>query len=472
MGGNGADRRPGLLREAPRFRYLWLSRTISATGVGASRVALVLLATPAGPGAVSLVLLASTLPQLLGPVAGAIADRVDQRRLLAGCETGQGMIFAVIAITRPAVPLLLPLVAAAGLGATLFSPAGKSSVPRLVPADRLPRANALIGAAFNLQILAGPAVGGLLVGLAGPSAAFGATAGSFFASALLLSRLGPLPPAMAGLAGAEPTGAEPTGAESSAAEAAGHEAAGHEAAGHEAAGQAAPGGPMAGSLMSQTWAGLRYVGRSPVPRALVLATVLFVSFASMDNVALVFLVERSLRGSPVEYGLTVAAYGAGMLGASLALAILAERRTARFWLTAGFATGTVGTIGTGLAASIGLAALAQAVAGAGNTADLVGTDTLIQQVVPRPLLGRVFGAVATAAQAGAGIAYAAAGPVVALTGPRITFFIAGAGMLAGLLVLMPALRAASGRAVDRAAPRGADPAARPGGPAVIRSARA
>lgn len=421
MGRHQAERRPGLLREARRFRFLWLSRTISATGIGVSRVALVLLASPAGAGAVSLVLLASTLPQLLGPVAGAVADRVDQRRLLAGCECGQGLIFALIAVFRPPVPLLLPLVATAGLAATLFSPAGKSSVPRLVPADRLPRANALLGAAFNLQVMAGPVIGGLLVGLAGPAAAFGVTAGSFFGSALLLTRLGRLPPV-------------------------------------------ASGAGFAG-LMTETWAGLRYVARSAVPRALVLATVLFVSFASMDNVALVFLVERSLRGRPAGYGIVVAAYGTGMLGASLALAVLAERRTPRFWLAAGFATGAAGTVGTGLAGSIGLAAAAQAVAGAGNTADLVGNDTLIQQLVPPAMLGRVFGALATAAQAGAGIAYAAAAPVVALAGPRITFLIAGAGMVAGLLVLVPALRAASQRPGPDVTPPGTDPVSRPGGPA-------
>ena len=265
-----------------------------------------------------------------------------------------------------------------------------------MPADRLPRANALLGAAFNLQVMAGPVIGGLLVGLAGPSAAFGATAGSFLISALLLTRLGLLPPVAAG------------------------------AGGDLAAGPGAPGRAGFAGLMAQTRAGLSYVARSAVPRALVLATVLFVSFASMDNVALVFLVARSLRGSPGEYGIAVAAYGAGMLGASLGLAVLAERRTPRFWLAAGFATGAAGTIGTGLAGSIAMAAAAQAVAGAGNTADLVGNDTLLQQVVPPAMLGRVFGALATAAQAGAGIAYAAAAPVVALTSPRITFLIAGA----------------------------------------------
>jgi hypothetical protein len=54
-------RPPGLLRAAPAFRYLWLSRSISATGTGVSRVALVLLVAPSGPGLVSVVLLATAL---------------------------------------------------------------------------------------------------------------------------------------------------------------------------------------------------------------------------------------------------------------------------------------------------------------------------------------------------------------------------------------------------------------------------
>ena len=388
------QRRPGLLRESPRFRYLWLSRTISATGAGVSRVALVLLVSSSGPGAVSLVLLCSTLPQLLGPLAGAVADRVEQRRLLAGCEAGQGIIYAVVAMAHPTIAALLPLVAMAGLLATLMSPAGKSSVPRLVTADRLPRANALLGLAFNLQIIAGPAIGGVLAGLAGPSAAFAVTAASFAVSALLLTRLGPLPP-------------------------------------HSAD---APGG-----LMAQTWAGLRYAARSPILRALVLGTLVFISFAAIDNVALVFLVQRSLHGSGVEYGLITAAFGAGMAAASLALAAAGGRRPPAQWLIGGVTLGAVGTVATGLAPGVMLASAAQAAAGAGNTADVVGTDTLIQQSVPAHLLGRAFGAVYTAAQAASAIAYAAAGPLVGFTGPRGAFVIAGVGMLAGLAVFAPAL---------------------------------
>ena len=81
----------------------------------------------------------------------------------------------------------------------------------------------------------------------------------------------------------------------------------------------------------------------------------------------------------------------------------------------------------------------QALAGAGNTAELVGTDTLIRQTAPAELLGRAFGAVYASAQLASAIAYSAEGPLVALTGPRATFLVAGAGTLAGLAILGLAL---------------------------------
>ncbi|HVT71357.1 MAG TPA: MFS transporter, partial [Trebonia sp.] len=136
----------------------------------------------------------TALPLLAGPLAGAVADRVDQRRMLAGCEAGQGVLYAIMAATRPPLPVILPLVVAASLLATFGSPAGKSAVRRLVPAGRRAQGNALLGLAVNLQIVAGPAIGGVLAGMTGVSAAFAVNAASFAVSALLLTGLGPLRP--------------------------------------------------------------------------------------------------------------------------------------------------------------------------------------------------------------------------------------------------------------------------------------
>jgi MFS family permease len=387
-----------VLRDLPHFRYLWLSKAISSVGTGAGRIALVLFAASSGPGAVSLVLIGTALPLLAGPLAGAVADRVDQRRMLAGCEAGQGIIYAILAVTRPPLPALLALVILASLLAAFGAPAGKSAVRRLVPAQRRSQANALLSLAMNLQIIAGPAIGGVLAGITGVSVAFGVNAASFAISALLLVGLGPLAPL------------------------------------ERPAQEARPG------LLADTMSGLRYVREDLAVRGLVLGTVIFVTFAAVDNVALVFLVRRALHGPAAEYGIISAAFGVGMVAASLALTVKANRRPAAFWLIGGVIAGAAGTVLTGIAPSAAVACAGQAVAGAGNTADLVGTDTLVQERVPAHMLGRAFGTVYGGAQLASALSYTIAGPLVALTGPRATFVIGGAGTLAGAFVLARALR--------------------------------
>jgi MFS family permease len=171
-----------------------------------------------------------------------------------------------------------------------------------------------------------------------------------------------------------------------------------------------------------------------------------VTFAAVDNVALVFLIKRALHGSGVTYGLVFASFGVGMVAASLALSARAGTRPAAFWLIGGIVAGAAGTVATGLAPTAALACAGQAVAGAGNTADLVGTDTLVQQRVPADLLGRAFGTVYAGAQLASILSSIIAGPLVALAGARTAFVIAGAGALLGLSVLIPAL-----------SPRGAPP---------------
>jgi MFS family permease len=77
----------------------------------------------------------------------------------------------------------------------------------------------------------------------------------------------------------------------------------------------------------------------------------------------------------------------------------------------------------------------QLLAGCGNGAENIGTETLIQRIVPRPMLGRTFGVVTTAAFAGSTLAYAVSGFLLDATSPRAVFLIGGSGVLAVALVL-------------------------------------
>ena len=106
--------RPNPLRTSRSFRRLWLARTISHVGDGIALVALVLLVQETeGTGtAVGVLLLASSLPRFLGPLAGVVADRVEQRTLMVLCDVGNAAIFATIAWSRPSFGVLLALVAA------------------------------------------------------------------------------------------------------------------------------------------------------------------------------------------------------------------------------------------------------------------------------------------------------------------------------------------------------------------------
>jgi MFS family permease len=154
------------------------------------------------------------------------------------------------------------------------------------------------------------------------------------------------------------------------------------------------------------------------------------------RVALVLLVIPS-GSAAVTY--TLLATMAGVLVSPVAGAI-ADRADQRLLLL-------IGETGQGViyAVTAALAGAAQAVAGAGNSADLVGTDTLLQQRVPAVLLGRAFSLVYGADQLAAMVSYGLAGPLVALAGPRAAFVVAGAGALTGLGVLVPGLRDGAGK---------------------------
>lgn len=390
----------GLLGRNRPFRTLWAARTVSVLGDNIAALALVLLVirTEGSGVAVGLLLLVRAAVGLLGPLAGAVVDRTDQRALMLGCELGQAVIVAVIALTLPPFPVLLALFAAASALATLFLPAGRSVLPALVPDEDLPAANVLRGVSSNIGTIAGPALGGVLVASLGVRGALLADVLTFLASAALLRRLPALPP------------------------------------------QAVRGAGQ--GVLRDAVAGLGYVARHPAARAVGLGLFLVVAFAGLDNVAVGFLATEVFGAGAVGLGLLGAVYGVGMVLAPLALLRFGTRVPPASALLLGIGLMGAGALLTGLAPAFALAMAMQGLGGAGNGLENAANDTLVQRTVPRALLGRTFGAVYSGASVGEHVAFAAGGPLVDLIGARGTYVVAGCGTLATLALVWVLLRAA------------------------------
>jgi len=392
------------IRTSRPFRRLFLARLVSHVGDGVALIALVLLVQEErGTGtSVGALLLATAIPRFLGPLAGVVVDRVEQRSLMIACDLGQAATFGAIAWLDPSFPALVGLVALAASLDTLFAPAGRSALPALVRPEQLMRANAWIGMSLNIQVAVGPVLGGLLVTWLGFRGALAANALSFMLSALFLLGLPPL--------------------------------------------RGPSDGEGARGFLAVGVEGLRFAWRNRVIRTLIVALFLGVAFAGLDDVALVFLVRETLGGSALAFGLVTGAYGVGMLLGSLGLSWKGTAAAAGTVFLLGWVASGVGAVLTGIAPLIALAAVGQAIAGVGNAVEVVAMDTLVQQAVPRELLGRVFGLVGTAAPAGHALAFASGGFLVdfftsrGLDGPRIVFLIAGLGVLLVLVPLMLVLR--------------------------------
>lgn len=74
----------------------------------------------------------------------------------------------------------------------------------------------------------------------------------------------------------------------------------------------------------------------------------------------------------------------------------------------------------------------EAVAGAGNAIEIVAMETVVQQRVPRGMIGRVYGFISSATSLGLGVAMGVGGLVVDATSPRFAFAVASVG---GVLVI-------------------------------------
>jgi MFS family permease len=433
-----------LIRTNRGFGALCAARTVSFLGDTLSLVALLLYVadkTGQALAVAALLLVGDVLPALLGPLAGALSDRYDLRRIMIGCELAQVGLTVLLALWLPSLPVLLVLVAARAVAGQAFTPASRTAVGRLVELAALPGANAALGLGTNGAEALGPLLAAVLLPLLGVRGVLLLDAGTFAVSALLLACL----PAL-----------RRAGASSTAADGAG-------------------GGGAAGVLEAKaglgraTRDGLAYLLRARVARAVVLGSVAVVACNSIDDVALVFLNRDVLGGGDSAIAVLLSAVGIGLLagywllgrpalsrlsggtasgtaagaadgGAMAGAMTRAVAGRLAVLMLGGWAVSSAGNLLTGLSWAVAVAFGLQAVRGLGIAAMDVGGTTLLQRTVPAAMQGRVFGAFNGAIVVAAGLSYAGGALLLDATSARATFLIAGGGGLIATVATAVALR--------------------------------
>ena len=170
---------PTPLRLDRDYRLLWTGQAISSTGRLITQVVLpyqvyVLTNDLLAVGFLSIVQLIPILVFSLG--GGAVADSVDRRKLLLITQVAlMACSMALVLLALMPAPPLAALYAVAFISAGLAAvdqPARSSSIPRLVPPERVPAAISLNQAMFNASAIVGPAIGGIVLAASGIAAAY------------------------------------------------------------------------------------------------------------------------------------------------------------------------------------------------------------------------------------------------------------------------------------------------------------
>jgi hypothetical protein len=367
-------------------------------GIFTVTLALETLRVDPHPIGLSYVLAARLLPAVvLVLIGGVIVDRLPRRLVLLVSDLARGAAVAAITVLVAIGPVdlaaLIVMAFVFGMADALFYPASTAITPELIPGDLLVGASALSSTSSRLaQILIGPAVGGLIVGLIGPAWGFGLDAASFVVSAACLVAMAPRP--------------------------------------KPAPSNESPWRDIVGGLAycrSQRWLWVTIVGA---------ALDNFVAFSPL-GVLVPLLVQRSLHGGGVALGLVLAAGGLGGVSASLLLGHRGtpRRKVRHLWL--GWGLSGVGVLGLGFVPDVWLAGGVAFVIYGLDTYGSVLWNPLIQQAVPPAMIGRVSAVDYFFSFALSPLGLVVAGATAQAIGVRSTLIVGGA--ITALTTLIPFL---------------------------------
>lgn len=131
----------------------------------------------------------SSIPLLLAPLGGAIADRFNRRSLMVIFDFTSSalvmLLFCLMRIGNISVFLIGIIMVLLSVVSALYTPAVTASIPLLVESEKLAGANGIVQAVQALSGVAAPVMGGILYGAAGVEVLVILSGIAFFLSAVM-----------------------------------------------------------------------------------------------------------------------------------------------------------------------------------------------------------------------------------------------------------------------------------------------
>ena len=345
-----------------------------------------MISLTAGPIYVALIQTASALPFFIFALpAGTIGDIVDRRKLILYTETWMfAVAVAVAALTltgRISPLLLLILTFALSAGDAFENPSWRSVLPEVVPKDDLQAASALNGIEFNFARAVGPGLAGFIVAAAGAGVAFLLNAASFVGVILVIAlwrrsvHRRTSPPE---------------------------------------------------KIWGGTITGVRYLRYSPAIRNLFIRTGCVIFFATALT-ALLPLVARNVKNSPITFGLLLGCFGLGAVVGAVLMQQARTRWSTEILASTGLATYGFATVAAGTVRLLPALCAATFVGGAAWIVFISLVNVLILNHAADWVRARVLSISTLVIQGAVAAGSAAWGTVAAHWGLRVALVSAGAG---------------------------------------------
>jgi MFS family permease len=342
------------LRRHYNYRLYFFGQVVSISGTWMQSVAQAwfVVQSTHSPLAVGILAVCQFGPYgLFGLFGGAVADRIDQRKVLMGTQSAfmvtAGLLAGLTLSGHATVWEIYVLAGVTGMITVLDTPVRQAFTIQMVGRDELPNAVALNSSLFNASRIVGPAIAGGLIAVAGVGICFLINALSYLAvlAALGLMRVHRLFPVRRDER-------------------------------HQ-------------NLLRGSLEGLKFAWSRPVIRSVLVMMLVIATISINFNVLLPVLASRTLDSGPEIFGILSALFGFGALVGALFSASLG--RASRHTMLVGAAVFSVSEIGLAPLHVAWAAGLALVVTGIAFTLYSSQANATLQLAVTDQMRGRVLG---------------------------------------------------------------------------------